>query len=99
MAKLAHRKQPAKWSDIFEAWRPSMRAGEASHLYSPTFQDFDIAHELLYLHMPTHERLFKALMSARVPGRRKFEEERAVPRSEITRRRNDAHRASREARR
>ncbi len=32
------------------------------------FQDFVIAHELLHLRVPTHGRLFKALMSAHVPG-------------------------------
>ena len=34
---------------------------------SRTFQDFVIAHELLHLRVPTHGRLFKALMSAHVP--------------------------------
>jgi predicted metal-dependent hydrolase len=32
------------------------------------FQDFVIAHELLHLRVPNHGRLFKALMSAHVPG-------------------------------
>jgi predicted metal-dependent hydrolase len=32
------------------------------------FQDFVIAHELLHLRVPTHGRLFKALMTAHVPG-------------------------------
>ena len=32
------------------------------------FQDFVIVHELLHLRIPTHGRLFKALMSAHVPG-------------------------------
>ena len=34
----------------------------------PDFQDFVIAHELLHLRIPTHGRLFKALMTAHVPG-------------------------------
>ncbi|MCL2636067.1 MAG: M48 family metallopeptidase [Betaproteobacteria bacterium] len=32
------------------------------------FQDYVIVHELLHLRQPTHGRLFKALMSAYVPG-------------------------------
>jgi len=34
----------------------------------PGFQDFVIAHELLHLRVPNHGKLFKALMSAYVPG-------------------------------
>lgn len=34
----------------------------------PGFQDFVIAHELLHLRVPNHGRLFKALMSAHLPG-------------------------------
>lgn len=37
------------------------------------FQDFVIAHELLHLRVPTHGRLFKAIMTAHVPGWREFE--------------------------
>lgn len=33
----------------------------------PGFQDFVIAHELLHLRVPSHGRLFKALMTAHVP--------------------------------
>jgi predicted metal-dependent hydrolase len=32
------------------------------------FQDYVIVHELLHLRLPTHGRVFKALMSAYVPG-------------------------------
>ena len=42
----------------------------------PGFQDFVIAHELLHLRVPTHGRLFKALMTAHVPGWRQFDFER-----------------------
>lgn len=45
------------------------------------FQDFVIAHELLHLRVPTHGRLFKALMSAHVPGWREFEEQPGTSRS------------------
>jgi predicted metal-dependent hydrolase len=39
------------------------------------FQDFVIAHELLHLRIPTHGRLFKALMSAHLPGWQALERE------------------------
>lgn len=42
----------------------------------PRFQDFVIAHELLHLRVPIHGRLFKALMSAHVPGWRELEKQR-----------------------
>lgn len=40
------------------------------------FQDFVIAHELLHLRVPNHSRLFKALMSAHVPGWREHDVQR-----------------------
>ena len=40
------------------------------------FQDYVIVHELLHLRFATHGRMFKALMSAHVPGWQRFEEER-----------------------
>jgi predicted metal-dependent hydrolase len=42
----------------------------------PGFQDFVIVHELLHLRVPTHGRLFKALMTAHVPAWRQFDIER-----------------------
>jgi predicted metal-dependent hydrolase len=45
------------------------------------FQDYVIVHELLHFRIPTHGRLFKALMSAHVPGWRKMDELRAKRRS------------------
>jgi predicted metal-dependent hydrolase len=39
----------------------------------PGFQDFVIAHELLHLRLPTHGRLFKALMSLHLPNWRAFD--------------------------
>ncbi len=42
----------------------------------PRFQDFVIVHELLHLRLPTHGRLFNALMSTHVPGWREWERER-----------------------
>lgn len=47
----------------------------------PRFQNFVIAHELLHLRVPTHGRLFKALMSAHVPGWREMEAQRVVSRT------------------
>ena len=37
------------------------------------FQDFVVAHELLHLRVQNHGRLFKALMTAHVPGWRSFD--------------------------
>jgi len=37
------------------------------------FQDYVIVHELLHLRLPSHGRLFKAMMSAHVPGWRDVE--------------------------
>ena len=40
------------------------------------FQDYVIVHELLHLRYPSHGRMFKALMSAHVPGWRQLEHSR-----------------------
>jgi predicted metal-dependent hydrolase len=40
------------------------------------FQDFVIVHELLHLRVSTHGRLFKALMTAHVPGWRELDVDR-----------------------
>ena len=90
--------------DMRRKWGSCSSAGTvtlASDLVDqdPRFQDFVIAHELLHLRVPTHGRLFKALMSAHVPGWRELEEQRVVPRSGLGRRRNGARHASHEARR
>ena len=45
------------------------------------FQDFVIVHELLHLRVHNHGRLFKALMSAHVPGWRDLEEHRVASRT------------------
>lgn len=55
------------------------------------FQDFVIAHELLHLRVPTHGRLFKALMSAHVPGWQELEEQRVLPRSDLGRQRSSGN--------
>ncbi|MFC3459511.1 M48 metallopeptidase family protein [Massilia haematophila] len=40
------------------------------------FQDFVIVHELLHLRLSTHGRVFKALMSAHIPGWQAMERSR-----------------------
>ena len=42
----------------------------------PGFQDFVIAHELLHLRLPTHGRLFKALMSLHLSNWRSLDVDR-----------------------
>ena len=42
----------------------------------PRFQDFVVAHELLHLRVPNHGKLFKALMTAHLPGWKKYDIER-----------------------
>ena len=37
------------------------------------FQNFVIAHELLHLRVPNHGKLFKALMTAHVPGWKRYD--------------------------
>ena len=39
----------------------------------PGFQDFVIAHELLHLRLPTHGRVFRALLTIHVPNWRAFD--------------------------
>jgi predicted metal-dependent hydrolase len=40
---------------------------------SDGFQDFVVVHELLHLRIPNHGRVFKALMTAHVPGWREHD--------------------------
>ena len=44
------------------------------------FQDFVIAHELLHLRVPNHGKLFKALMSAHLPGWKRHDVDRVSAR-------------------
>jgi hypothetical protein len=72
--------------DMRRKWGSCSSAGTitlASDLVDqdPRFQDYVIAHELLHLRVPTHGRLFKALMSAHVPGWRDLEERHVASRT------------------
>lgn len=47
------------------------------------FQDYVIVHELLHLKYATHGRVFKALMSAHIPGWRDLERRNVSPTEDI----------------
>lgn len=66
-----------KWGSCSSAGTVTLAADLASQ--EPDFQDFVVVHELLHLRVPTHGRLFKALMSAHVPGWRELEVRRHIP--------------------
>jgi predicted metal-dependent hydrolase len=55
-----------KWGSCSSAGTITLAADLADQ--DEGFQDFVIAHELLHLRVPNHGKLFKALMSAHVPG-------------------------------
>src|SRR5689334_16525179 len=55
-----------KWGSCSSAGTITLAADLADQ--EEGFQDFVIAHELLHLRVPNHSKLFKALMSAHLPG-------------------------------
>ena len=55
-----------KWGSCSTSGTVTLAADLADQ--RPGFQDFVIAHELLHLHVPNHGRLFRALMTAHLPG-------------------------------
>ena len=55
-----------KWGSCSSAGTVTLAVDLA--VQDPRFQDYVIVHELLHLRLSTHGRLFKALMSAHVPG-------------------------------
>lgn len=55
-----------KWGSCSSAGTITLAADLADR--DEGFQDFVIAHELLHLRVPNHSKLFKALMSAHLPG-------------------------------
>jgi len=66
-----------KWGSCSSGGRITL----ASDLPDQTegFQDFIVVHELLHLRVHAHGRLFKALMSAHLPGWRRFDRQRKEP--------------------
>ena len=76
--KLGVNPRVIRIQDMRRKWGSCSTAGTvtlASDLLNENerFQDYVIAHELLHLRVPTHGRLFKALMSVHVPGWRAFD--------------------------
>lgn len=67
-----------KWGSCSSAGTVTLASDLADQ--NPRFQDFVIAHELLHLRVPSHGRLFKALMSAHVPGWRELDKQRSTAR-------------------
>jgi predicted metal-dependent hydrolase len=60
-----------KWGSCSTAGTITLAAD--LHEQDPRFQDFVIAHELLHLRVPTHGRLFRALMTLHLPNWREFD--------------------------
>ena len=63
-----------KWGSCSERGTVSLAADLARQ--PAAFQDFVVVHELLHLRVPNHGQLFKALMTAHVPGWRRLRLER-----------------------
>lgn len=61
-----------KWGSCSSKGTVTLSASLAHE--EPRFQDYVIVHELLHLRVPNHGRLFKALMTAHVPGWRRMGE-------------------------
>lgn len=70
----ASRGMRRKWGSCSSAGTVTLALDLAEE--KPGFQDFVIVHELLHLRVPKHGRVFRALMSAYVPGWRKHDETR-----------------------
>jgi predicted metal-dependent hydrolase len=60
-----------KWGSCSSAGTVTLALDLAEE--KPGFQDFVIVHELLHLRVPKHGRVFRALMTAYVPGWQKQE--------------------------
>lgn len=66
-----------KWGSCSSAGTVTFASDLAQE--SDRFQNYVIVHELLHLRYATHGRLFKALMSAHVPGWRRLAVRSAHP--------------------
>jgi predicted metal-dependent hydrolase len=60
-----------KWGSCSTAGTITLAADLAEQ--EPEFQDFVIVHELLHLRVPSHGRLFRALLTHHLPNWRAFE--------------------------
>jgi len=60
-----------KWGSCSSAGTITLASDLATR--TRAFQDFVVVHELLHLRLPSHGRLFKALMSAHIPKWRELE--------------------------
>ena len=69
--RLRVQRMTRKWGSCSTAGNITLASDLADQ--ETGFQDFVIAHELLHLRVPNHGRLFKALLSAHVPGWRKYD--------------------------
>ncbi len=69
-----------KWGSCSSAGTVTLAGDLATQ--DQRFQDYVIVHELLHLRLSTHSRVFKALMSAHVPGWHATEERRASERAQ-----------------
>lgn len=65
------RRMTRKWGSCSTSGVVTLAADLADQ--RPGFQDFVIAHELLHLRVPNHGKLFKALLTAHVPGWKKHD--------------------------
>lgn len=63
-----------KWGSCSSAGTVTLASDLA--VQDQRFQDYVIVHELLHLRLSTHGRVFKALMSAHVPGWQAMEKRR-----------------------
>lgn len=70
------RKMTRKWGSCSSLGTVTLAEDLAG--LEPGFQDFVIVHELLHLRVPNHGKLFKALMTAHVPGWREHDRRRSL---------------------
>lgn len=84
--KLRVNPRVVRVQDMRSKWGSCSSKGTITLAYdlldrSPRFQDYVIVHELLHLRYATHGRVFKALLTAHVPGWRKLDDRHSLRRS------------------